>query len=383
MTPRERVLAAFEGRPYDRVPVFHAGFSSQVASAILGQPDAHVGGGICQWREAVALWNGPDAHAEFIERSFQDAVALTVELDQDLVREAYWRMPTKPAQRLDEYTFVYGDPAGAHTVYRLDPVTELYQVVAQSPPAAEVTLARVLEMIEQTVASAERYQPGTSGFGTVLRAREHFHGERAVRAGGVGINVDYRTPAWFEAVVLAPEAVGRYLMAQAVIGAKNCDAAHAVGIRVLAGGGDFASSKGPFYSPASYQALWTPAIQHVTARAHGNGQFHKYASDGNLWPVADALFPHIDGYYELDELAGMDLRRLRQEYPHLVLFGGVNSQTLHQGSTAQVVAEVERAMAAAHEFGGIVVGCSNQIVAGTPPANVQAMQSTIDRLRGG
>ncbi len=382
MTRRERVLAAFEGRMYDRVPVFHAGISSQVASALLGRPQAHVGGGYVQWLESVARWNGPDAHAEFLERCFQDAIAVCEFFDQDLVREGYWRMAGIPTQRFDEYTFAF--QAGERsTVYRLDPVTELYQIVEQTPPPQPPTLADLERQVEHQERAAEAAHPGPDSFPLVRRAFEHFGGERAVRAGGVGVNVDYKQPAWIEAVALAPELVGRLLQAQATRAEKTCDAAAAAGIRILAGGGDFASPKGPFYSPCSYRALWTPAIQRITARAHANGQFHKYASDGNLWPVADALFPHIDGYYELDELAGMDLRRLRQTYPHLVLFGGVNSQTLHQGTSAQVVDEVERAMAVAHELGGVVVGCSNQMVPGTPLANVEAMAAAIDRLRGG
>lgn len=383
MTRRERVLAAFEGKPYDRVPVFHAGFSSRVASEVLGRPNAHVGGGYAQWLEAVALWNGPDAHAEYVERCFADAVALTEHFDQDLVREAYWRKAEKPAKRLDEYTFVYGDPDGAYQVWQCDPVTELYQVIEQRPPKASLTIEQIERGVEAAERGAEAYQPGEAMFAGALKARDYFGGERAVRVGGVGVNVDYKQPAWIEAVALIPEVVGRYLQAQATRGEKNCDAAHALGIRIMSGGGDFASPKGPFYSPASYRALWTPAIQRITARAHANGQFHKYASDGNLWPVADDLFPHIDGFYELDELAGMKLPKLREAYPHLVLFGGVNSQTLHQGTREQVIDEVERAMAAAHEYGGIVVGCSNQLVAGTPIENVVAMHETTERLRDG
>ena len=73
MKPKERVDAAFEHREVDRVPVHHIGFCSQVASDLLGR-EAFVGGGIQRWREATSLWNGPDAHAEFLERSLRDAV---------------------------------------------------------------------------------------------------------------------------------------------------------------------------------------------------------------------------------------------------------------------------------------------------------------------
>ena len=56
-TSRERVLAAFEFELVDMVPVYHVGFSGDAASKILGR-EVFVGGGIQQWREAKALWEG-------------------------------------------------------------------------------------------------------------------------------------------------------------------------------------------------------------------------------------------------------------------------------------------------------------------------------------
>mgnify|MGYP001315443678 CR=1 FL=1 len=49
-----------------------------------------------------------------------------------------------------------------------------------------------------------------------------------------------------------------------------------------------------------------------------------YASDGNFWPVADDLFgaAKMDGYFEIDGRAGMDLRKQRKRFPDLTLMGG-------------------------------------------------------------
>lgn len=383
MSPRERILAAFEGRPTDRVPVFHAGWSSDAASRVLGIPDAHVGGGIQRYREAVALWQGPDAHKAYLERCFQDATALTAALDCDLVRESYWRMNRRPSARIDAHTFVYGDQNGDHEVWRFDPSTELYECVHRQPPRRPLELEELPALIEQQEAAAEAYEPSAAMFAEVLRARGHFAGQRAVRAGCVGINIPYQQPEWLAFCAQAPELIARYLMCQAVRGERNAAAAARVGIRILSGGGDCASSHGPFVSPAIYRRCWTPAIRRVTAAAEAHGQFHMYASDGDLWPVADDLFAHVHGYFEIDGRAGMDLRRLRERYPQLVLFGGVASQTLHRGTPQQVTAEVEEAMRVAHELGGVVVGCSNQVIAGTPAENLRAMLESIDRLRDG
>ena len=92
MTRKERILAACTHQPTDRVPLYHASISSRCASLLLGR-EAHVGGGIQQWREAVALWNGEQAHREFLARTLQDTIDVAKALDVDLVRPSYWRMP--------------------------------------------------------------------------------------------------------------------------------------------------------------------------------------------------------------------------------------------------------------------------------------------------
>jgi hypothetical protein len=86
-------------------------------------------------------------------------------------------------------------------------------------------------------------------------------------------------------------------------------------------------------------------------------------------------------FYEADARAGMDFRRMRETYPRVALLGGVNSETLHLGTVAEVVAETRRALDAAKELGGCIVGCSNQIVAGTPMASFWAMMETLDGER--
>ena len=104
-----------------------------------------------------------------------------------------------------------------------------------------------------------------------------------------------------------------------------------------------------------------------------------FASDGNLWPVADDLFgaSGVDAYYEIDVRAGMDLRRLRERFPHLTLLGGLNSYTLHRGTRDDVVRETLAALAIAKEMGSLMVGCSNLVVCQTPLANFWAMMETL------
>lgn len=377
MLPKERVAAAFAGRPADKVPIYQAGLSSRVASAILGR-EAYVGGGIQQYRETRALWEGPDAHAEFVARSRQDTWDLARVLDLDLVRPAYWRMGERPTRRIDEHTFFFGREEGEWRVMRFVPALELYQVVARSPggPQCADDLEPIVAHAEE---SAARYRPAPEHFADWAAAQQEFGATRAVPGAGIGVGIPYGDPVWLEAVALRPDLVGRYLMAQAQRAARVPAVMAALGIPYLMGGGDFASKNGPFYSPAAFRKLMLPALRVVSDACHAAGTYHMFASDGDLWPVADDLFgaSGVDCFYEMDRRAGMEPARLRDAFPRLTLLGGIASETLHLGTREQVVAETRSALAAAKEKGGMVVGCSNQIVAPTPIENVWAMMEVL------
>lgn len=380
MLPKDRVAAVFEHQPTDKVPIYQAGFSSRVASAILGR-EAYVGGGIQQYREARALWEGPQAHQEFLERSQRDAWDLANKLDLDLIRPSYWRMRIKPTRRIDENTFLYGNPEASWYVMRFDPVLELYQIAERSPQP-EMTLEDIERTVVATEERAATYQPKPDDFPDLVAAQREFGETRGIPGSGVGISVP-RERVWLEAIALRPDLVGRYLMALAERAAEVPAVMRQIGIRPIFGGGDFASKKGPFYSPRSFHNLMLPALQKISAACRESGTYHLFASDGDLWSLADDLFgaSGVEGFYEIDRRSNMDLSRLRDTFPHLTLLGGIASETLHMGTKDEVIAEVRSALAVAKEKGSIIIGCSNQVVPPTPMENFWAMMETLHRER--
>ncbi|MGD9495348.1 MAG: uroporphyrinogen decarboxylase family protein [Armatimonadota bacterium] len=379
MTGKQRVLATFEGKATDRVPIYCAGLSRRIASHVLGR-EAFVGHGSQRYREAVALWEGEAAHQEFLERTQQDVLEVSEKLDLDLVRPAYWRYNVRPTKRLDEYTFFYGDEDGEWWVMRFDPETELYQETARSP-RPEPTI----EDIERQVARLEEAEPPrpTPESFPELQAAVAYYGERrAVPGSGVGVAVP-RERHWLEAIALRPDLVRRYLVACARRNAANPPVMKQMGLTLLFGGGDFAGKNGPLYSPKAFHECMLPALQIISRACHEHGCYHLFASDGNLWPVAEDLFGNsgVDGFYEIDRRAGMDLSRLRDTFPHLKLLGGISSETLHLGTPEDVRAETLSALEVAKERGQIIVGVSNQVVPKTPPENFDTMMETLHEHR--
>lgn len=382
MTPRERVLAAFQHKPTDIVPIHNIGFSSRVASIILGR-EAYIGGGIQQWREAKALWRGEDAHKEYLEKSEKDAFDISVELGHDILRLQYWRMPTKPAQQINEHTFLYGDREKSWRLMSFDSETELYQVVDQYPPKAEDTFESIEKSIQAQERALENYSPDTTAAPHMQTLMEKYGKNWVVRIGGGSLGIPYSSRAWLEAIVSRPDLVARYLDIQAERAVGSLPAIAAAGVKMIFGGGDFAAEHGPFYSPKSFHDLMLPRLKRITDACHKNGLYYLFASDGNLWPLADDLFGNsgVDGFFEIDGKAGMGLQQLRERFPHLVLIGNICSYTLHRGSKDDVIKETMSCLDEARKSLGIIVGVSNYILPGTPEENIWAMIDTMREHR--
>jgi hypothetical protein len=382
LTSRERVLAAFQHKPTDKVPIHNIGFSSRIASIILGR-EAYVGGGVQQWREAKALWEGDEAHREYLDRSERDAFDVSVKLEHDILRLQYWRMSEKPTQSRNEYTYLYGDPDRSWRLMRFDPDTELYQVIDRYPPEAEETYESIEKRIAASERALENYHPSPQPSSHTQAIMENYGRKWVVRFGGGSLGIPYTSRAWLEAIVARPDLIARYLDIEAERGIRSMPGIAAAGVKMLFGGGDFAADHGPFYSPKAFHDLMLPRLKRITEACHKHGLYYLFASDGNLWPLADDLFGNsgVDGFYEIDGRAGMDLRKLRERFPHLVLIGNISSHTLHRGTKEDVIRETTSCLDEARRSLGIIVGVSNYILPGTPEENLWAMIETMKEFR--
>ena len=383
MNSRERVSAAFRQERTDRVPVMHLGFTSGVASALLGR-EAYVGGGIQQWREATALWQGQEAHTEYVERSFRDAIDIALLCGHDIVRANYWRHNLKPTGRLDEHTYLYqyGDEEDWRVLH-YDPASEQCRITPYRPVArAEPTLADLERQIAAQEDAIGDYQPEEGDYELQIRAQQLLGHERVVRVdiGSFGIDL---SPIWLEATILRPDLVARSLDIAVERLSRNVEFLAQFGFGHFFGGADIAGNHGPMISPKTFRRLVLPRLKRITEKCHQYDHAFIFTSDGNLWPVADDLFgaSGVDGYAEIDRRAGMDLGKLRQRFPHLTLIGNISSHTVHKGRKEEAVAEARSCIEESKRSHGIVVGASNYFVPGTPIENVIAVLEVIERHR--
>jgi uroporphyrinogen decarboxylase len=381
MNSKERVDAVFDGRTPDMVPIGHMSISSRIASEILGRP-AYVGGGMNQWREADALWKGPDGHAEFVERTIQDAIDIALATEQDLVRPYYWRAPQKPAERIDEHTFRYEHADGSWENKQLDPELELFSTVDASP-RPEPTLDDLEREVERAEAAAETFVPVESRFVEAKAAVERVGGTHAIRCAGPWTAIPVDSVAWMEATVLRPDLVGRLLDTHVVTSYRIADLLARMGITLCFGGGDMASNRGPMYSPRVFHELMLPRLRQISDYYHARGLKHLFGTDGNVWPIADDLYgaSGIDGHYEVDRRAGMDMPRIHERFPHLVMLGNISCHLLHTGTPDAVREQTRACIEEAKATNKVIAGCSNIIPCQAPMANVDAMLETLSRCR--
>jgi uroporphyrinogen decarboxylase len=381
MTPKERVEALFSGREPDRVPLSHMSVSCRVASEILGR-DAYVGGGMQRWREAAALWKGPRAHAEFVERSVRDAIDFALATDQDLIRPGYWRDRRRPAARIDEYTFRYEGADGSWSVERLDPETEIYAAI-DGAARPEPTIADLEREVEAAERAAEECAPPLDIFAEARAAYAERGETHAIRCSGAWSAIPVHSAAWMRATVERPDLVARLLDTQAITSCRNADMLAAMGADLCFGGGDMATDRGPMYSPRVFRELVLPCVRAISDHCHARGLKHLFGTDGNVWPIADDLYGEsgIDGHYEFDRRAGMDPVRVHERFPHLVMLGNISCHLLDTGTPDEVREQTRKCIEQAKATNKVIAGSSNLILPTTPRANVDALLETLDRYR--
>jgi uroporphyrinogen decarboxylase len=147
---------------------------------------------------------------------------------------------------------------------------------------------------------------------------------------------------------------------------------------------DFASKRGPIFSPAFLHRELFPHVRRLTAAWHEHGLKVLYHSDGNWHSVIpDLIACGVDGFYCLEPALGMDIVALARAWPDFTWAGGVDGvELMEHGTPEQVRREVRRQIIEtdALDRGGLFIDTSSEINPLVRPENFAAMVEAVGEL---
>lgn len=155
------------------------------------------------------------------------------------------------------------------------------------------------------------------------------------------------------------------------------------GAEVIVLGDDYAHNHGPMMSPAIFESFIAPRLRRMVALIRDEGAFCIKHSDGNLYPILEAIVatgPHAIN--PIEPVAGMELARVKALVGDRVcLTGNIDcGQLLPHGTPEEVQAAVQQAIADAAKGGGYIVTSSNSIHSSCRAENVIAMVEAVQEF---
>jgi Uroporphyrinogen decarboxylase (URO-D) len=147
---------------------------------------------------------------------------------------------------------------------------------------------------------------------------------------------------------------------------------------------DFATKRGPIFAPEFLRRRHYPYVERLAAAWHAAGVKVLYHSDGNYRrAIPDLIACGVDGFYCLEPGVGMDIVELKRTWPGMVWSGGVDGVDLmERGTLEQVRAEVRQQIIGtdALSTGGLFVASSSEINPPIPPESFRAMVEAVGEM---
>jgi uroporphyrinogen decarboxylase len=393
MTPRERILAAVNREPVDRVPVDFGGTRQSGISVFAYTPlRRHLGLEATRPRVFDLFQMHAEVEPDVAARFGQDCVLLN-----------------RPA-------VAFGIPNEKWKPWRLPDGNEVEVpggFVPETLPDGDLVLRRQGEIIAQMPRNGfyfdrlEKY-PGAlhpdldswepPRVGAAELAHYRVEAERLHRTTDRAVVAAFGPPYelfngigqggfedWMVTFASEPEYVAALYRKLTDVWLDNLEAFHgAVGdhVHILQIADDFGTQAAPFLSVRAFRELLLPAYQRgldwIHARTGWKVLLH---SDGALVPLLPSIIEMgVDILNPVQtSAAGMDPRRLKAEFGDRLAFWGGSCDcqgTLARGTPAQVAAEVRMHLDAFTPGSGFVFASVHNIQAGVPPENIVALFDT-------
>ena len=148
------------------------------------------------------------------------------------------------------------------------------------------------------------------------------------------------------------------------------------GADVVCLGDDYAHNAGPMMSPKLFDEMILPRLKRMVDVIHEEGALVIKHSDGNLYPILDAIVScGAEGLNPIEPVAGMDLATVKRLVGDKVaLAGNVDcGHLLSHGTPEQVRQAVRQCIMDAGPGGGYLLCSSNSIHSSCKAENLRAM----------
>ena len=196
---------------------------------------------------------------------------------------------------------------------------------------------------------------------------------------------------WYVSTALRVDYVYEVFERQCETGLKNIEKlVKALGDKVqvaFVSGTDFGTQRGPFISPQAYRDLYKPFQKAINDKIHALTNWKIFIhSCGSVYQlIPDFIDAGFDVLNPVQcSAAEMDPQRLKNEFGQQLVFwgGGVDTQkTLPFGTPKEVYAEVKNRIEVFSQNSGFIFNSIHNIQSNVPTENILAMFEAIDDAR--
>jgi uroporphyrinogen decarboxylase len=378
MNSKQRVQTTFAHQVPDRVPIFEYSIDNPTAEAVLGRPNLCGFGGQARGvahNEALLAGRVEAYHAQRLA----DEIELWLALDLDILPNAF-PVPKNPLipEQIDATHWRFEDPTTGHwTLYQYNQESDVYDEV-------DSTLRQEgLPALEELTTTLEASEPNPDDWDfTPVETLVRDCGQDRFIMGHADVEIG-STFCWAEhflmGLLLEPDLSHRYLDARLKHALVLTEEVLKHGVDGIHGGYDWASNKGPLFSPRHFEEFVFPRLKQITDLCHRYGVPYVKHTDGNINSLIPGIIAAgVDGLHAIEPGAGMDIAQIKQDYgDRLTLLGNVDcAGVLVHGPAEAVRAETESVIHAAGMGGGFILSSSNSIHPGVPPDHYLAMRET-------
>jgi uroporphyrinogen decarboxylase len=366
MLPKHRVIAAINHEEPDCVPTGENAVDYELVERILGHPTLYNS----RWRELQALWNG--RRAEIVADYGLAHVKLVHALEWD-----YVRVPIVPPDREHSPPVMTGpyswlDEQGYEVHYSPEVGN-----IAMRTGTADMTVHDLPDPEEPFVVDPSELE--TIHHVVKNLGETHFIVGRTPVDGTFPYLETVGMEDFLVRMITDPEFVRRAIDVYVGRSIAYIEAMLDAGCDAVMTTDDYSDNRGPIMGPSLFREFILPGIIRQSEAIHARGGYFIKHTDGNVWSILDELVEaRVDGWHGIQPSIGMDLRILKERYgEQICFFGGINCETLVEGSPEQARTEARYAIQHAGPGGGLVITTSNVLQPGVRLENYLAARQAV------